>query len=45
MDAHHSTRILPGFLNKSRILEGSEPTGAALKLKSNMAEVKMEGQH
>lgn len=44
MDAHHSTGILPGFLNRSRILVGSEPRGAALKQKSIMAEVKMEGQ-
>jgi len=44
MDAHHSTGMLPGFLNRSRILVGSEPRGAALKLKSIMADVKIEGR-
>lgn len=44
MNTNHSTGILPVFLNMSRILEGSELSGAALKLKSTMAEVKTAGQ-
>lgn len=42
--AYHSTRIFPVFSNMSRTFAGSAPRGAALKLKSNMAEVKMGGQ-
>lgn len=42
--AYHSTGTFPGFSNMSRTLEGSVPRGAALKLKSNMAEVKTGGQ-
>ncbi len=41
---HQSTGMEPGLCNINTKAEGSEFRGAALKLKSNMALVKMAGQ-
>ena len=42
--SHQSTGMLPVFSNMSSMQEGSEPSGAAPKFKSNMAVVKTDGQ-